>query len=71
MENKFTTESQYPRRCVGPSPIPDAEKCVHGLKGGYFHMVDAQGKDTKGYNGIINWRCPTCFSEHKLQLRKK
>lgn len=55
-------------RCVGAGRQPDDEKCRYG-DNGWHHIIP--NKDTLPYNGIRNWRCPSCFNVHRTLIRKK
>jgi hypothetical protein len=53
--------------CVGPALLPKEEKCpVNPV----YHTVE-KTVHTKGYNGIINWRCPFCFAEHRNRISQQ
>ena len=53
--------------CVGSGLLPDKEPCVLGYTGKNFHKL-LPNKDTRPYNGIKNWRCPECFTEHRKKI---
>jgi len=52
--------------CAGPGLKYRDEDCPIT----FLHRV-VDCNDVKSYNGIINWRCPACFKEHRKRVRQK
>ncbi len=50
------------RVCVGPGIQPDELPCP---------VARSHRYDLEPYNGIKNWRCPACMTEHIQKVRKK
>lgn len=56
-------------QCVGPAIQPRVEPCISPLSDKGWFKIPKTG-DGAPYNGIRNWRCSTCFPEHRKRIHE-
>jgi len=66
---KYTQSTEVWKICIGPE-IDNRGKCIHGCNNKSLHKIK-DCTDVAAYSGIINWRCPTCFKEHRDKINSK